>query len=628
MKSVSRVSIALLLVEDSDSDAFLLENLLQEIQDLDFNIQRSQNLSQAKKLLLESEFEIVLLDLSLPDSSGLDTLSSLLEITDKSIVVLTGSPDHSLRGAAIRKGAQDYLHKSGLDSETLRRTIDYAIERQHLLSSLNQKIEELEISQARTRSMFDQSFDGIAVADQNGKFLYLNPVAEEIFGESEELLLGKPFGQEILETSIEIPKSDGTGHSLVELRKRNIKWEQESAWLVVLRDISERTELEAKLRQAQKLEAVGRLAGGIAHDFNNQLTAIMGFTELAVRTSDPQKVRNHLEHVRKATEKSAALTSQMLTFGRQQIIKPEPVCLNVLIQEIEKMLDRVIRKDIEIKIIAAPKLNLVFVDPTQIDQIIMNLVINASDAMQTGGQILIETLNYHVAESESKHQIDLPTGDYVQLSVSDNGKGMDKQTLSKIFEPFFSTKEVGKGTGLGLATVYGIVSQNNGHVWVYSEPGEGSVFKIYLPRTEIHPIKPRIELDRNTTLLMPAVILLVEDEPEVLDLIKTALELEGCEVICAENGVAALEKIRELGKPVDLILTDLIMPKMGGKELADTVAKEYPNTPIIYMSGYTRETILQNSILPEGMNLLQKPISPFSLIRCIKQIFTEAGRQP
>lgn len=617
-------SIRILLIEDSESDAFLITELLAQLEEFDHHIVLVETLELARKSLRNAPFDIVLLDLSLPDSAGLSTLCTIQDSTDTAIVILTGSQDHSLRKQAIRKGAQDYLPKDSINPEVLRRTIEYAIERQRLLTNLSRSTAQLEQSQIRTRRMFDQSFDGIAIVNSAGKFLFLNPAAKGIFGRSQELLLGKPFGNEISESTIEIPKSDEHKDSIVEIRKRAVDWESEEAWLVVLRDVTDRIELEEKLRQAQKMEAIGRLAGGVAHDFNNQLTAIMGFTELALRASDSPRVRNHLEHVRTSTEKSAALTAQLLTFGRKQVLQPEPLCLNSLLLDIDKLLRRVIRADIEIVIQLGKELDLIYVDPTQIDQVIMNLVINAGDALPNGGQIRISTANITLNEEDIATHERLKPGSYTALEVADTGIGMDKRTLSQVFEPFFTTKDVGKGTGLGLATVYGIVSQSEGEISVSSELGEGTTFRVLFPITKKPTDNPLSKSTKKTSLKMPETILLVEDENEVLDMLKIVLELEGSKVLCAENGTEALEIIREIDTPVDLLLTDLIMPKMGGKELAEIIRLEFPDTVTIFMSGYTRETIVQNGVLEDGAILVQKPISPISLVRRIKEVFSES----
>lgn len=621
--SEDRSRIRILLVEDSESDAFLIVEMLDQIDDFDFSIARSESMKQAKATLATEAFDILLLDLSLPDSSGLSTLCETRTLSQAGIVVLTGSSDPSLRKNAIRQGAQDYLPKDALEPELLRRTIEYSIERQKLLQELNGSLEKLTVSEERARRMFDQSFDGIAVIASSGKFLYLNRAAKALFGQAKELLLGKPFGNEVTQTTIELPRDDGISNSIVEIRKRSIDWDREVAWLVILRDITERIDLEEKLRQAQKLEAIGRLAGGVAHDFNNQLTAIMGFTELAMRVSDSERVTYHLQHVRKSTERSAALTAQLLTFGRKQILKPEPICLNSLLLDFENMLRRLIRADIEFQIEPAEGLHNVYVDPTHIDQVIMNLVINASDAMPTGGRLRIRTANITLGVGDMPEHTELEPGEYVQLEVSDTGVGMDKRTLSQIFEPFFTTKDVGLGTGLGLATVYGIISQSSGTISVSSQIGKGTTFTINLPRTRSDPSEPVREPVKEADLALPDTILLVEDESEILDMLKTVLELEGANVISAINGREALELMRGYDGTIDLLLTDLIMPELGGKDLADIVRTEYPNTVIVFMSGYTRDTVVQNGILQDGINLIQKPVSPITLVRHLKKAYAD-----
>jgi len=391
------------------------------------------------------------------------------------------------------------------------------------------------------------------------------------------------------------------------------------------RDITERKSMEKQLRQSQKMEAIGTLAGGIAHDFNNLLTVIIGNAQLALMdVIKDESLRNGIEETMKAGERAASLTRQLLAFSRKQIIRPRVLDLNELLTGIEKMLGRLIAEDVELLTIPEPALWQVEVDPGQMEQVIMNLAINARNATPRGGRLTIETANIDLAENYfHEHGIKNEPGSYVMLAVGDTGCGMDKETQEHIFEPFFTTKEVGKGTGLGLATVYGIVKQNNGFIWVYSEPGQGSTFKVYLPRAEGDADSeekqrlPVIELDGSET------ILIVEDDEGLRKFTQNALQMHGYKVLDAENGEDALKIGKEHEGPIHLMITDVVMPKMGGKEAAERLQPFYPQMKVIYMSGYTDNAIVQHGVLAPGLNFIQKPFSPEGLAHKVREVLDQ-----
>src|ERR1051326_581345 len=386
----------------------------------------------------------------------------------------------------------------------------------------------------------------------------------------------------------------------------------------------ERFELEQQLRQSQKLEAIGQLAGGVAHDFNNLLTVINGYSDLILRKipdSDPN--RSKLEEIAKAGSRATSLTRQLLAFSRKQVLQPKTFNLNTVVPGMEKMLRRVIGEDIELRTALETDLGNVHTDPGQIEQVIMNLVVNARDAMPTGGKLTIETGNAILDETYARHQAEVRPGRYVMLAVSDTGTGMNEETRARIFEPFFTTKEKGKGTGLGLAMVYGIVKQSDGNVWVYSEPGKGTTFKIYLPRVdervEVDESRPVVELPRATET-----ILLAEDEEMVRNLAREILEANGFRVLVAESGNEALRISEEHNEPIDLLLTDVVMPQMSGKELVEQLAAKRPAMSVLYMSGYTDETIVHHGVLDEGVNFIEKPFSPDALGRKVRAILNDS----
>lgn len=382
---------------------------------------------------------------------------------------------------------------------------------------------------------------------------------------------------------------------------------------------------EEQLRQAQKLESIGILAGGMAHDFNNMLTAINGYSELILRRIGPDDpIRQNVEEIRKAGERSAELTRQLLAFSRRQILQPKRLDLNEVIGETVTMLRRLIGEDISVETRLLPELAEVEGDQSQIVQVLMNLVLNARDAIDGKGTILIETENIHLDHTFAKHHVDIRPGEYVVLSVSDDGIGMDEETRSRIFEPFFTTKSVGRGTGLGLSTVYGIVKQSGGTIWVYSEPDRGTIFKIYMPKAGMENDESIGNTSQPDMKAGSETILLVEDESTVRRLGREILESCGYSVVEASNGRDAMELLDANGKIVDLMITDVVMPEMGGRELAETITKDRPNIKVLYTSGYTDDTRIRQGIRDESSNFLQKPFTFDALSRKVRDLLDEA----
>jgi len=391
--------------------------------------------------------------------------------------------------------------------------------------------------------------------------------------------------------------------------------------LVLTTDVTERRQLEDQLRQAGKMEAVGQLAGGVAHDFNNILTAILGYADLlAEGLPAADQRREDLEEIRKAAQRAAALTRQLLAFSRKQVLELRSLDVNLLVDNMDKMLRPLLGENIQLRAVPAPKLHAVRADPNQIEQVILNLAVNARDAMPKGGKLTIETANVDLDEHYAARHATVVPGPHVLLAVSDTGTGMDAATQARIFEPFFTTKDPGRGTGLGLATVYGIVKQSGGSIWVYSEPGVGTAFKIYLPRCD----EP--EAKRETPPVPLAVartgseaVLLVEDEAEVRRLVERLLRMQGYAVTAAASPAEAIAAARAAGK-IDLLVTDVIMPGMNGREMARLLAAERPRMRVLYMSGYTDAAIAQQGILPPGTAFLSKPFTPDVLARKVREV--------
>jgi len=411
------------------------------------------------------------------------------------------------------------------------------------------------------------------------------------------------------------PKNDGTTAMETELfhRAQEIQGANQQ-----LRE--QRAHLEEQLRQAQKLEAVGRLAGGIAHDFNNLLSVILMYTDELHEMLGPGGVgRSELEEIRVASRRASDLTRQMLAFSRQQVLDPQVIDLNGIVSGLGKMLSRVLGEDVELRAVLDPNLGRARADAGQIEQVIMNLVVNARDAMPTGGRLTITTAGATLDEAYAQAHLGVSPGDYVMLSVSDTGVGMDKATQSRAFEPFFTTKEQGKGTGLGLSTVFGIVKQSDGHIWLYSEPGGGTTFRIYLPRVDgaVAPARARAT---SAARGGSEKILLVEDEDQIRRVASAVLVRAGYRVVEARRPSEALELFAREAKSIDLLLTDVVMPEMSGRQLAERITAARAGVRVLFMSGYTDDAVLHHGVLAPGVTFIQKPLTPDSLIRKVREV--------
>jgi PAS domain S-box-containing protein len=526
---------------------------------------------------------------------------------------------------------------------------------QRVNSELEAKVKErtAEVEQQRLflRQVIDLNPSFIFAKDRNGKFTLVNQALAEAYGTAVENVIGKTDADfnsnleerdrfrrddlEVIERRTEkfIPEERITDVSGVVRWLQTIKRPIVSAdgtvtqMLGVATDITARKKAEdalhdseQMLRQAQKMESVGTLAGGIAHDFNNLMTAVTGYSELVLRrmlAEDPLRLK--IVEIKNAGDRAAALTRQLLAFSRKQMLKPIVLDLNTVVTGMGKMLPRVIGEDIDLRFDLAGNLGKVQADPGQMEQVLMNLVVNARDALLAGGHITVKTENVEFSGNSRKAGIVEP-GSYVVLSVTDNGVGMDAETQSHIFDPFFTTKETGKGTGLGLSTVYGIVKQSGGTVWVYSEPNNGTTFKIYLPRTDAVEASANHESSAVFTARGSETILLVEDEPMVRELAREVLEEYGYRVLTAANGKEGLSVCRDYPEKIDLIVTDVVMPQMSGRELAEKARTLRPDTRVLYMSGFTDDAIVRHGLIADDLCFIQKPFSPDGLASKVRAV--------
>jgi len=384
---------------------------------------------------------------------------------------------------------------------------------------------------------------------------------------------------------------------------------------------AERKRLEEQFRQAQKIESIGQLTGGIAHDFNNLLTVIMGYSELMLNSlPSDAPLRDHVEQIKEAGKRASLLTQQLLAFSRKQVLQPRVLDLNAVLTNLDRMLQRLIGEDINLVTVPAPGLGRVHADPGQIEQVIMNLAVNARDAMPQGGKLTIETANVELDDAYAHEHISVKPGPYVMVAVSDTGCGMDTETKARLFEPFFTTKEPGKGTGLGLSTVYGIVKQSDGNIWVYSEPGRGTTFKIYLPVVEgmVETVEPGAV--HTKSVRGSETILLVEDENSVRRLAHSILRANGYTVLEARQSKEALLLSGQHEGPIHLMVTDIVMPGMSGRDLAERLKPSRPNMQVLFMSGYTDKAIVHHGELDPGTAFLQKPFTPEALARKVREV--------
>ena len=475
----------------------------------------------------------------------------------------------------------------------------------------------------------------------DGLIIDLNQRACDSLGYTREEMLDMPVGDVELEFTQEgtgrvwEPMAPGVTLTLegthrrkdnatfpVEVRLGKFYSQGRPLFLALARDVTERKRLEEELLQAQKMEAIGRLAGGMAHDFNNLLTPIISYAELSARTRPPDdRLKTYLPEIRKAADHAADLTRQLLAFSRRQIIEPKVVELNDLVLNMDRMLRRLIGEDIELVTLPAPKLSLVEVDHGQIEQVLVNLVVNARDAMPDGGRLVIEIGDVDVVEENAPHHPPVAAGKYVTISVSDTGVGMTDEFRAHVFDPFYTTKEPGKGTGLGLSTCYGIVKQARGHISVSSEPGRGSSFKMHLPRVETSNYPARLQDDSDFLPTGNETVLLVEDEPAVGEVAARVLREQGYTVLEAANGDEALGVAQSQGSgQIDLLLTDVIMPLMGGRELADQLRQTHPETRVLYTSGYMDDTVIHRGPLEADVGFMEKPFSPAILARKVREV--------
>ncbi|PYP92582.1 MAG: hypothetical protein DMG65_03550 [Candidatus Angelobacter sp. Gp1-AA117] len=624
---LERKLIRILLLEDSEADAQLSIRKLQS-SGLSVQVDMATSSGQFKRHVADKLYDIVLADYRIPSWTGLEAFH-WLRASGYSLpfILVTGTLGEDTAVESIKQGVSDYVLKKNL--ERLPMALIRALEDHALRLDRDRAERELRQSTEEYRSIIEGAPYGIVRSKETGEVVMANPAMLEMLGYSAEELSQLNAGEVYLDpadrkrifeqlnhepfsicTEVKVHTKGGKQvHVLLAGKRVPKRTEEEQLYEFFVQDVSQQRALEQQFLQAQKMEAVGRLAGGVAHDFNNLLMIIGGYTELLQQQVLPEKVAGYISQIQNASKMAASVVRQLLAFSRRQVPERHILDLNTIVTDLKKMLPRLLGEDVDLVIVPGEALNCVSADRGHMEQIIMNLAVNARDAMPEGGRMTIQTANALVDnEYLQQNTLSMPPGSYVTLSVTDTGTGMDEETQAHIFEPFFTTKEHGKGTGLGLATVYGIAKQSEGHITVQSAPGNGTCFTLYFPAALMEGTKQRQAKSAGPVLTGHETILLVEDEPDLREITREYLEPKGYKVLSAGSGEAALQLVRAHEGAIHVLLTDLIMPGIRGQELAKTLRKLHPALNIIFVSGYSDQPVAIEEYGPNAA-YLQKPVS-------------------
>jgi two-component system, cell cycle sensor histidine kinase and response regulator CckA len=629
--------VRVLMVEDNENDAVLIRRELGRLSPAPA-VQHVRGEPDFRAALRDFVPHIILSDHNIPGFGGWQALEiAQRALPDVPFILITGSLDEETAVAYLKSGASDYILKDRV--VRLGPAVLEALERARQREALRRHERLL-------RQIIDANPSLIFVKDWDGRFVLVNQATANIYGTTVESLIGKTDAdfnsnpEEVAHFLRDDRHVISSGHPkfIAEERVTNpttkeTRWfqtikvplrmpgQEATAMLGVATEITERKRLEEQLMQSQKMEAIGQLAGGVAHDFNNILTAIVGYTDLLTAEFDGNtRQLEDLEEIRKAARRAAALTRQLLAFSRKQVLEPRIIDVNDVVLNLDKMLRSLISENVELKTELATDLAAARADPNQIEQVIMNLAINARDAMPEGGTLTIETGNATLDHGYAAQHVSVIPGEYVMLAVSDTGCGMDQATQARIFEPFFTTKPPGRGTGLGLSTVYGIVKQSGGNIWLYSEVGKGTTFKVYLPAIEAAPDDVGKPSTREAGVRGGGTVLVVEDDDQLRRLTHRALAAQGYIVLEADRGATALDLARRHNGPIDLLLTDVVMPDTNGRKLADALRATRPGLRVLFMSGYPDGAIGKHGILEQGVAYLAKPFTTEAITRKVREV--------
>jgi two-component system cell cycle sensor histidine kinase/response regulator CckA len=629
----------LLLVGDNEDFGYLRE-LLSQDGHAHLGLDCAKSPEEALVRLAQTPYDLLLCDYNSGDGTALRLLHEVRKDgSGPPVIFLSDHMNEAAVDAALKGRTGDFALVPNIEEPSIARTIRYAID----VYSKERQRQKAEDTLRKLWHAVEQSADLVMITDRTGVIEYVNPAFETLTGYSAGELLGKTprvlkSDQQSSELYTELWQTILSGNvfrcTMANRKKSGDIFFAEKTitplrdgegrithFISNDRDITDQRQLQNQLQQAQKMDAIGRLAGGVAHDFNNLLMVISSYAELMLDSLAPQHpLRRNVDEIQKASRRATDLTRQLLAFGRKQMQTLQLLDVNCMIEEIKKMLPRLIGEDIELEFVPGNKLGRVKADPVQIEQVLMNLAANARDAMPEGGRLVIETASVRLDEAYIQTHSIVPPGDYILLTVTDSGQGIAPEHLSHIFEPFYTTKKEGAGTGLGLATVYGIVKQNSGFIWVYTEPGLGTSFKIYLPRARDATVVPQASLAAEGYSGGCETVLLAEDEPAVRQSAREFLTLNGYIVLEAKNGTDALAIAREYKGTIHLMISDVVMPQMGGARLAGELATERPEMKVLFVSGYAESTVQRHGAIDVTARFLQKPFSLRTLAHKIREI--------
>lgn len=630
--------VRVLVVEDAPPDGSSVLGQLNTSPHANLEVKHATRFEKCIELLKQESFEVVLLEHGIPGVDTLDVLEVFVKaFPDLAIVLLINRQDSDFCLIALQKGAQDYLIKSEFHPTDLINSIRYALSRKKAESHIrNIKTYAEKIVEAVADPLVVLD-DKLCVISANSAFYEAFPntdgriVSNCLIGQQDfqidlpalnRELLNVLSGNETLKDFLLECTNCGEGRRYFLINAQRMPCSTDTDYVIVLtiKDMTKWRQLEDQYAHSQRLEAVGRLAAGVAHDFNNLLTVILGYCEIIAPGLENTTYADHIKTIRHSADRAVSLVGQLLAFSRKQVSRPTLFDINALVSQMAKMLSRLLQEDVKLVIKADPNLGQIHADYSQLESAILNLAVNARDAMPNGGQLLLETTNFQCEDPPPNDKSDMIPGNYSMISMTDSGEGIPEHVLPFIFEPFFTTKEQGKGTGLGLASVYGLVKQNHGYIYVRSQPGIGTTFELLFPHNDNEDCQSHGELNSTADLQGHETVLLVEDCEPVRTLVKSALNSYGFRVLEATNGIEAKKLFDSNVETIDILVSDIIMPEQSGYELAAQILAMKPQTQVLLVTGYSDEIVGDHGIDPTRYFLLQKPFTPLVLVRKVREI--------